>query len=296
MNGKNRNFKSRSKSKTILVLLSVMLSCWFVFGGPVLGAEVVADKIDVATYTGMSRLRKAIDLDNETLAAMGCSESEATAALNVLLGWYVSNKAEIAANRQASIQATKALRLALRKIGMGPRDEGLIAKIPSLKAAVAASVKQRNDLSEAAIKAVAAKLSTSQKSVWMTARNNAGLPSKYRYVASLTADQAKALHRANRTYARRLASARGTTAKAAASQQFQTEESKVLASGQKTAMTTARTNASEKIAGAIKASKIVMPMPAELMKESEIDPEDPMASIKEAVAREKAEASKKAAE
>jgi hypothetical protein len=272
MNGKKKNFKS----ETVLVLLSVVLSGWFGLAGEALGAEAAADKIDVATYTGMCRLRKDLDLDNETLAAMGCSESEATAALNALLGWYGSNKAEIAAGRLAKIQATRALGLALRKIGMGPRDEGLIAKIPTLKAAVAAAAKQRSDFLAAATEAVAAKLSAAQKGVWMTARGNAALPGKYRYVASLTADQVKALHRANRSFARRLASARGLTAKAAVTQKFKAAEDKVLASDQKTAMTTARTNASEKIAGAIRASKTVMPMPAELVKELSHEDVDPL--------------------
>ena len=268
------NIKSKIKSNIVLILLAV-LCCGIVSSSEALRAEAAADKIDVATYTGMSRLRKAVHLRNETLAAMGCGESDATKVLEALLGWYGSNKTAVEANRQASIQAGKALRLALRKIGMGPKNETLIASVPALKAALATATKQRNDLVKAAIAATEAQLSASQKGVWETARKNMALPSKYRYASSLTAAQAKALHVARRTYARRLAAAKGAAAKAAVTQQFNTAEGRILAGGQKTAMSAAQTNTATKMAGAIKASQTVTPMPAELVAALAADLVDP---------------------
>jgi hypothetical protein len=280
MNGNGNFFKS-----IIALMLLAGLCCGIVANSDAVAAEPTADKIDVATYTGMGRLRNAIHLDNATLAAMGCSESETTTVLQGLLSWYGSNKAAIAANRAAKIQAKKALRLALRKISIGPKNETLIATVPTLKAALATATKQQNDLMKAAITATESKLTTAQKGVWATVRKNIALPSKYRYAGSLTAVQIKALHVANRSYARRLASAKGATAKAAVTQQFKTAEGKVLAAAQATAMTAAKTNTSAKIAGVIKATETVMPMPAELKKELELDPDE--AVLKDAAAADK---------
>jgi hypothetical protein len=277
MNGNRKYWKSN-----IVLMLLTGFCLGIASSSDALAVEPAADKIDVATYTGMCRLRKAIHLRNETLAAMGCSESDATGALEALLNWYGSNKTAIEANRQANIQSAKALRLALRKVGMGPRDEALLAKIPAMKTAMTVAIKQRDDLVKAAIAATEAQLSAAQKGVWATVRKNIALPSKYRYAASLTAAQIKALHVANRARARRMAAARGTAAKASVTQQFNAEEGKALAASQKTAMTAAQTNASEKTAGVIKATETVMPMPAEMKREPEFDPKDPIGLIKAA--------------
>jgi hypothetical protein len=262
--------------KSIIVLALLAVLCWpVVSGGAAFGAEAVADKIDVETYVNMSRLRETVGLGAETLAAIGCSESQATIALDGLLTWYGSNKTAIAANRQANAQAVKALRAALRKISLGPKNQSLIAGVPALKAAVAATLKQRSDLVKAAIEAVEAKLPAAQKSVWATARKNMALRSKYRYATSLTAAQAKALHVANRAYARRLASAKGSSARASVTQKFKTAEADILNESQKTAIAAARTNASAKLADAVKASKTVMPMPAALVEAMAADAINP---------------------
>ena len=270
----NRNVNCR-KANAVLMLLAA-LCCGLGGGGDAPGAEAAADTIDVATYVGMCRLRKAIHLGNETLAAMGCSESDATGAMAALLVWRQANKTNIEANRKANIQAARELRVALRRIGMGPSNTTLLAKLPSMKAALAAAARQRNDLMKAAIAATEAQLSASQRSVWATVRKNIALPRKYRYAASLTAGQIKALHVANRTHARKKAAARDATAKTAVTQQFKNTEGNALSANQKTAMAAAQTNAAEKLAGVIKAANAVMPIPAALAETRPADLLDPM--------------------
>jgi len=255
-------------------MLPAAVLCWGITVTPGTYAEDGSGgEIDVAAYTGMRRLRKAVDLSNETLAAMGCSESNAVEVLEALLGWHQTNSTAIEANRKAKIKAAKDLRLALRKVGMGPRDETLLGKIPSLKAALAAAVKQRSDLLKTAVGAAESKLSAAGKGVWATVRRNAALPSKYRYAPSLTEAQIKALHLANRTCARRLAAAKDSAGRTAAASQLAAAEDSTLSAVQKTAITAARTNITQNMPAAVKATETVMPIPAAL-KEIEPGPND----------------------
>jgi len=228
------------------------------------GQDTESEKIEAVTYCRIRDLREEICLRNEDLAAMGCTEANANAVFETLLGWYEAKKASLEAARETQRDAEKALRSALRRIGMGPRDENLIATVPALKAAVAQARAQRKTIVESAIAAVEAKLTSAQKGVWTIARANASLPSAYRYTPGMTPGQVKTLHRASRTRSRKLAVARTKAQRSDATSVFNAVETDTLTGAQKTAIAAAKANMRQNMPGVLKAFAEVLPLPDDL--------------------------------
>jgi hypothetical protein len=104
--------------------------------GPSTGSGQSA--VDAVTWSRVRGLRERLRLTDATLAALGCDREAAETALKRALAWVEANEAQWAARRAAVAAARKALRQAVGKVHAGPRDEALLAKVPQLKAAVAA--------------------------------------------------------------------------------------------------------------------------------------------------------------
>jgi len=222
------------------------------------------EKVDANTHSAIRTIRREIGLSSRTIAAMGCDQADAREALKTLLLWYRVKEPYFDMAKKAKRRARRDLQRALRKIGMGPRDEKLIKSVPTLKAAVARTAKDYDDIIKTAITAVEAKLSPAQKGLWATTKSNAKLHGRYRYAANMTAAQAKALHMARRTYARRLAAAKTPAAKAAATSEFKAKESNVFSAAQKAAMAQAAENIRKNMSAVSKAEREVFPLPDKL--------------------------------
>ena len=187
--------------------------------------------IDAETYCRVRALRQRLGVQNQSLAAMGCSESQATTVLQTLIEWYQANVAALETARGNKRAAAKALRLALRRVSKGPRDEELLQSIPGLRATfVQAALQEKSLLANAAV-AIEAKLTASQKPLWQTIRAVAPAPEKYRYATGVTAEQNRALRVAVRLRARRLAAADSAEQQAQAVAEFQAVESDTLSAG-----------------------------------------------------------------
>jgi len=253
------------------MLLAMVCCC-----GPAAAAETGGDgneTVDAATYCAIRAIRGKLQLRNETIAAMGCNESVAKGVFEALLAWYETKKTALATARKAKVKATRDLRLALQKIGMGKADDTLRKSIGTLKGALATATRQYADIIKTAITAVEAKLSTAHKTLWATARANAGVHGKYRHAPNLTAAQAKALHLARRTYSRKLAVAETADTRSSAATEYHTTEGNTLSADQKTAMAQAAANMRQNMPGVLKAQAEVLPLPDELKPpEPQIDP------------------------
>ncbi len=230
--------------------LAVLLWCIFALpGGPAMAQEATddsaaepAETLDTAARTRIDALRSRLRLGNSDLAALGCTRVNAKEALGALLTWYRTNGAALATAEKAEATAKAALDAALQKVRIGPRNETLLARLPTLKSAYANALRQRYDLVKTIVPALEAKLSASQKSLWRAARRNGGLPARYRYVPEITAAQAKALRVAQRTRVRLLAAAKTGAEMKAAEAGMTAAEQRTLSASQRETIATTKAN------------------------------------------------------
>jgi hypothetical protein len=213
-----------------------------------------AAKLDAETYCAVQALRQKLCLTNEDLAAMGCSKECAENVLGTLVTWYQAKKAELASVPKAKTR--RELRAAMTRFNVGPRDEKLIAQLPTLKKAYADALKQGLQIEGTAVTAVEMVLPDAQRRMWQDARKNLGVPSAYRFVPNLETRQVAALR------GRPLAGdfVNGPNAAAPAAE----DASAILSSMQQEAAATARANAARCMPGVLSASENVLPVPPEL--------------------------------
>ncbi len=223
---------------------------------------------DAEAYQGIQTLRQQLCLDDQDLAAIGCSEAEATVVLTTLRTWYETNHANLRRIKAARSAATNALQDAKRRIAIGPRDEALIARVPALTAAAVEPIKQRLALIKAAGQQIEATLTTERRGVWRVARANRGLRRRYRYIPSLTTIQRRTLMVASRTRVRKLAVATSDAAPSIEAAYRDTEKN-CLAASQRLAAGAAKTRQRTCAAGVRKAVEGVLTTPAELIEADE---------------------------
>lgn len=155
------------------------------------GAEAVV--IDVTEYSRLRELRAATALTALDLASVGCNEQQAEAVLTALRGWYAANAAGLEQAISAERSAERAMDDAVRLINVGPRDEALLGRVPSLRQTLARVRSTREELfAQGAGVAMAAGLSPTQVQGLQVAVANDALPEALRYVAGLSADQKEA--------------------------------------------------------------------------------------------------------
>jgi hypothetical protein len=149
--------------------------------------------IDSATYRGVSEVRRHLALSNEALAAVGCSQTIAQQALVALREWYGQNKStweQLGRQRGAE---ERRLREVQRLINVGPRDESVLAQVPTIEQRIEALSQQRAQLLQNARLAVSAYLSPDQNAVWAASQANSEAAAPYRYVSGISSADVKTL-------------------------------------------------------------------------------------------------------
>ena len=117
---------------TVLAAAMLVLSSGALRAAP----PTAADEREAVAWCAIRRLREDLHLSSNDLAALGCSEPQAETILSRLVSCYNTNREALPARRAALHTARCALGEAQQKIRIGPRNETLIASIPTLGSAV----------------------------------------------------------------------------------------------------------------------------------------------------------------
>ncbi len=144
--------------------------------------------IDPNVYTRVQQIRQELSLANRDLAAMGCDEETATQILQSLKSWCTTNQAVLDRHHQDTIQAKAKLRDAVRRINEGTDDPRVSRSLPELRADLVHLAEQRQIMMDGLIANLESQLSSTQRLVWQTARENNGLPASLRYVPGLSSE------------------------------------------------------------------------------------------------------------
>lgn len=154
-------------------------------------ADVKAETVDPWVLGRTQDIRRELALTNDDLASMGLGLDDSKAALTSLKTWVEQNREQLEAKDLAILQARREIQLAQRSIRVGPRDEAVIRRLPSLEESLADAATSLQELHEGAGKSIEGGLSNDQRAAWQTAKANlaAGVPSRYRYAASLSETQ-----------------------------------------------------------------------------------------------------------
>ncbi len=126
------NRKCYVAAATVLAAAMLLLSSAALRAAPPTGA----DEREAVAWCTIRSLRADLHLSSNDLAALACSETQAETVLTRLVSWYNTNRETLTARRAALHAARCALRETQQKIRIGPRNEGLIASIPTLGSAV----------------------------------------------------------------------------------------------------------------------------------------------------------------
>ncbi len=200
------------------------------------------DKLNEALhYRRVLQLREKLSLRNVDIAAMGCTQHQATQMLTGLSTWITANSVKLEQQEQLRIEAMNALAVALTQVNIGPRDESVLNQLPRLQQNVASAIQQRDQTLESAAAIVTTSLSPTQQQIWAAAKANAalGAPEQFRYAQGLTIEQAEAL---------KLAAYRGGGRNAMSYQADQQIE-------------TAKQNLKQNMPGVLVAEQTVLPLP-----------------------------------
>jgi len=236
-----------------LIVVTIIGSLTF-WGDRPASAQLSGDApgMDVQVYQLTQDLRQHLSLTNQDLAAMGSDEAQATALLTDLRGWVERNQDQIEARRQAVRQAKQELRDTQRSIRVGPRNEAEIASVPRLQQDVADAVAAESSLMDGPTATIGSRLTAAQRSVWSTARENASLPTRYRYVSGIDAAQLAQIRAA--------LSARGGDAQ----RSRYSNADATLTTGQRQAMRSAHEQQQLRLGDVRRAEQEVLPLPVEL--------------------------------
>lgn len=251
-----RHWLSMVLATPILGLFVMWLTVAVLTGRPQVaraqGVEGALPALAPYDHGQVERLREGLCLANRDLAAIGCDEANAEHVLTAVRSWYESNKATLTANRQAEAQIRMALRQAMRRISIGPRDDVLLTSLPKLQTDLANATATRQNSEESVIPTVNSLLTLAQQEVWLTARQNSAAPLRYRYVRGLSSEQAEQLRSAIRP-----AGDESTSIIAA--------EPEVLSMDQRNEISAAESKIHLYSDGTTKAQQSILPVPDELI-------------------------------
>ena len=100
-------------------------------------AAAEEEALEADVYSDIVRLRRAVRLSDQVVAAIGCDGEAAEAAIGKLKGWYEANADTWSARRADVRGATKALAAARHKLRTGGRDDALAGRVAGMAAAIA---------------------------------------------------------------------------------------------------------------------------------------------------------------
>jgi hypothetical protein len=151
--------------------------------------------LDPITYLRVRQVREKLALRNDDFAAMGCSQTQVAQLISTVSTWVSANATTWFQQEQAVKDAQSALAAAQRQINIGTTDQSVLTGMPTLQQNVSTARQQFEQFQQGAADAISASLSSAQQPIWAAARSNAAakVPSRYRYVQGLTADQIKTL-------------------------------------------------------------------------------------------------------
>ncbi|MCG8508335.1 MAG: hypothetical protein MI741_03820 [Rhodospirillales bacterium] len=230
--------------------------------------------IDVATWYGVEHLRGELQLRTGDMASLGLTQAQSEAVLAALLQWQQTNGASLATARQTLRSAARQLREAMQRVHVGPSPSRLLndpeatgvvtqaqidqtmTQLPSLIQARQNAETAYGNLIGQARTAAGAGMTSEQRTLWDLAEANHGVPARYRHVSSLTTDQAAQL------------TARGGGIE---------NEEQVLSFTQQQAVEATIIRSVGHFSQVQSAEEAVLPMPAEVLAERELDPIEPPA-------------------
>jgi hypothetical protein len=149
--------------------------------------------LDPLTLTRMAELRRSLALENRDLAALGCSQQQASQVLSALLSWYQANTTGWSQAEAAEQNAWAALQEANHSINVGPKNPTLLAQRAGLKQGLTSARLARQTFFESANSSVSGNLNGNQSTTWGIAKANRDLLERYRYAASISAGNARKL-------------------------------------------------------------------------------------------------------
>ena len=250
-----------------LGLLATAVLVWPVHVGPATAGEGLsvgsgqAKTSDAVAYSDMMRLRGALRLTDQTLAAAGVGQDEAESVLSKLLTWYEANAATWSARRGDVRRAHKALSVARHTLRTEGRNDALAARVPGMKTAIAAAEQAERTLLGGAVREVESALSDQQRVGWSAVRASPAGAGRYAYTPNVTAAQLAALNMAHWKLARQQATAATAAGRAAAKQAFARTLTNTLTAVQRQALSTAAANIRDHLPAVLAASREVLPHP-----------------------------------
>ncbi|MCL2639642.1 MAG: hypothetical protein FWD53_02240 [Phycisphaerales bacterium] len=213
-------------------------------GGP--SAEALAAK---RVYEKVQSLRLELALGSQDLSALGVSMGSAQQILSAIKSFAESSVEAMAAADAAEQAAYRHLAEAQRKVNVGPRDEGVLSSIPTLREHYLSAKAQRGAVLGDLVNQVNGLLTTDQRAMWHAARSSSvdgvAAPGQFRYVAGLTGEQVRQLDL--------LARREGASG-------LQTAASRVLSGGQMSQAQQALTNMQVSASAVALAERQVLPL------------------------------------
>jgi hypothetical protein len=149
--------------------------------------------IDAVSYCRVQDLRGRLFLTNRDLAAMGCTQEQAAGVLSALLQWHSTNQSSFEQIEQSQRSAQQQLADAIRRVNSGPRNATLLNQVKTLQQQEQSANAQRQALVEQAMATIQSHLTSAQQQIWQTARSNAAVAERYRYLSDLSAAASAAL-------------------------------------------------------------------------------------------------------
>jgi hypothetical protein len=141
-----------------------------------------ASALDIATYSRVQQLRREVALQEQDLAAFGCTQAQAQQILGAVLSWYQQNSTNLATLEQQRVNVKRALQETNRQINLGPADDQKVTQMATLRQQVTALEQQRSQMIQQLATQTGALLTADQAAYWLAARSNVGLPDSMRYV------------------------------------------------------------------------------------------------------------------
>jgi hypothetical protein len=156
--------------------------------------STTAITLDSTDYARMFQLRNALCLTDVDLAAMGCSQSQASNILSSLASWYQSNVGAWNTIVQQTQSANQQTQQALSSIN-GAGNTQIWQQMYAAQDQRDSAADSLSQLMQGAASVVAPLLTAQQQSVWTTAQTNVaeGVPPQFRFAPSITPGQAYAL-------------------------------------------------------------------------------------------------------
>ncbi len=165
-------------------------------------AEDEPDPVDPYLYTRVQSLRKELRLTNHDLASLGCTQETASLILEDLKSWCAANQSQLDGNQKAINNTNAAIREQIQLINAGPSANpgskatsttSAVRSLSDLEDSLGKRYKQRQAMMDSLAEQLTSRLNSTQQTMWRAAKDNAGLPDRFRYAPTVTISQRQAI-------------------------------------------------------------------------------------------------------